>query len=833
MSMQHEVEKELSLDVDVDLNTIAPADKPARRETSENAEGPIVMRVRKRDGTLQPVDVNKIVNVALACASGLKEVDPMRVAAKVISGLYDGASTKELDQLCIQTAALLIGEEPQYSKLASRLLARFIGEEVTNQNIRNFYDSITVAHQQGLVSADKFAFVKEHKEALNIIIDDSRTQRFEYFGLRTVYDRYLLKDPKSRQVVETPQYFFLRVACGLAKTFQEAQEFYELISSLDYMPSSPTLFNSATMRPQLSSCYLLDSPLDDLSSIYDKYKDIALLSKFAGGIGVSFSRVRSRGSLIKGTNGHSNGLTPWLKTLDSSVAAVNQGGRRKGAACIYLETWHSDIEEFLELRENTGDEAQRAHNLNLANWVPDLFMKRVEQDAMWSLFDPKDMPHFIDIYGEEFEKAYTKAESEGLYTRQVKARDLYARMMKSLAQTGNGWMTWKDASNKKSNQTGLPHNVIHLSNLCTEILEVTSNGETAVCNLGSVNLGAHVVDGKFDFEKLAHTTEVAIKYLDRVIDINFYPIPTAHASNQRWRPVGLGVMGLQDVFFKLSMPFDSPEALKLSTKIQEEIYYTALKTSCALAEKAGPHPSFSETRAAHGELQFDLWGVVPEDMERWEKLRRKIKAIGLRNSLMIAIAPTATIASIVGAYEAIEPQISNLFKRETLSGEFIQVNRYLVDALKKRGLWNDDIRNRIKTSEGSIQGLDEIPEDIKLIFRTVWEVPQKALIDMGAARGAYIDQSQSLNLFIESPTIGKLSSMYMYAWKSGVKTTYYLRSRPATKISKVTTRTTTNMTAGTPAPAATEETPAPKKQYTEQEALACSLENPEVCEACQ
>lgn len=800
------------------INSDVSTDIPSKEMT---AEGPIVMRVRKRDGSLQPVDVNKIVNVALACSTGLKEVDPMRVAAKVISGLYDGASTKELDQLCIQTAALLIGEEPQYSRLASRLLARFIGEEVTNQDIRNFYDSITVAHKQGLISEEKYNFVKEHKEALNIIIDDSRTTRFEYFGLRTIYDRYLLRDPQSRQVVETPQYFFLRVACGLAKTFQEAQEFYELISSLDYMPSSPTLFNSATMRPQLSSCYLLDSPKDDLSAIYDKYKDIALLSKFAGGIGVSFSRVRSRGSLIKGTNGHSNGLVPWLKTLDSSVAAVNQGGRRKGAACIYLETWHSDIEEFLELRDNTGDEAQRAHNLNLANWVPDIFMRRVEEDGQWSLFDPKEVPEFVDLYGEDFEQAYTEAEAKGRFVRQIKARDLYARMMKSLAQTGNGWMTWKDASNKKSNQTGLPQNVIHLSNLCTEILEVTSAGETAVCNLGSINLGAHVVDGVFDFEKLAHTTEVAIKYLDRVVDINFYPISTAGSSNSRWRPVGLGVMGLQDAFFKLNLPFDSEEALKLSTKIQEEIYYHALKTSCALAEKAGPHPAFQETKAAQGILQFDLWNVVPEDMERWERLRRKIKTIGLRNSLMIAIAPTATIASIVGAYEAIEPQLSNLFKRETLSGEFIQVNRYLADALKKRGLWNEDIRNRIKSAEGSIQDIAEIPEDIKLVFRTVWEVPQKALIDLAAARGAYVDQSQSLNLFIESPTIGKLSSMYMYAWKQGCKTTYYLRSRPATKIAKVTTTS-----------AGRAEEVKPKKTYTDQEALACSLENPEICEAC-
>lgn len=784
---------------------------------SDSHDGPKVMRVKKRDGSLEPVNVNKIVNVALACSSGLHEVDPMRVATKVISGLYDGASTKELDQLCIQTAAFLIGEEPQYSRLASRLLARFIDEEVHNQNIRSFYESVTKGYKTGLISKEKYEFVKEHKEALNIITDRSRTYKFEYFGLKTVYDRYLLKDPVSRQVIETPQYFFLRVACGLAKTFQEAKEFYELISSLDYMPSSPTLFNSATQRPQLSSCYLLDSPLDDLSSIYDKYKDIALLSKFAGGIGVSFSRVRSRGSLIKGTNGHSNGLVPWLKTLDSSVAAVNQGGRRKGAACIYLETWHADIEEFLQLRDNTGDEAQRTHNLNLANWTPDLFMKRVEADQMWSLFDPKEVPEFVDLYGEEFEKAYEQAEKDGRFVKQVKARDLYGRMMKTLAQTGNGWMTFKDASNLKSNQTGAPGNYIHLSNLCTEILEVTSNKETAVCNLGSVNLGNHVVDGQFDFEKLARTVEVAVKYLDRVIDINFYPIGTAGDSNQRWRPVGLGAMGLQDAFFKLNLPFDSEEALKLSNKIQEEIYFHALKTSCALAEKAGPHTAFSETKAAKGILQFDLWNVVPEDMERWEKLRRKIKKIGLRNSLIIAIAPTATIASIVGCYEAIEPQISNLFKRETLSGEFLQINRYLVEKLKKLNLWNDSIRNKIKTHEGSVQAIEEIPEEVRQLFRTVWEIPQKALIDMAAGRGAFIDQSQSLNLFIESPTIGKLSSMYMYAWKKGIKTTYYLRSRPATKIAKVGL-------------SADEK---PKKQYTEEEALACSLENPEICEACQ
>lgn len=782
-----------------------------------------VMRVKKRDGTLEPVDVTKIVERVSRNAQGLTQIDPLRVATKAISGLYDGATTKELDNLCIQTASLLIGEDPEYSRLAARLLSTYIDEEVKSQKIGSFADSIQFGFKNGLLSQEVFDFVMKYKTELCAAIEHYKTDRFEYFGLRTVYDRYLLKNPTSRQVFETPQYFFMRVACGLSTQPTEAIDFYKLISSHDYMPSTPTLFNSGTLRPQMSSCYLLDSPEDDLKAIYQKYTDVALLSKFAGGIGLAYSRVRSRGSLIKGTNGHSNGIIPWLKTLDSSVSAVNQGGKRKGAACVYLETWHADIEEFLELRDNTGDEAKRTHNLNTANWVPDLFMKRVETDGLWSLFDPNIVPEFVDLYGEDFEKAYLQAEADKKYIKQIKARDLYSRMMKTLAQTGNGWMTFKDASNLKANQTGRPENVIHLSNLCTEILEVTSKNETAVCNLGSVNLGRHITDGQFDFDKLAKTVQTAVKYLDRVVDINFYPIDTAKSSNNRWRPVGLGIMGLQDVFFQLRLPFDSAEAQKLSTKIQEEIYFHAITASADLAEKLGAHESFEETRAAHGQLQFDLWGVQPSQPERWNKLKEKIKKTGLRNSLMIAIAPTATIASIVGCFEATEPQVSNLFKRETLSGEFMQVNKYLVLELKKHGLWNDDLRNEIKINEGSIQNIPQIPQDVKDLFRTVWEVPMKALIEMAAGRGAYIDQSQSLNLFMESPTIGKLSSMYMYAWKLGIKTTYYLRSRPATSITKTTVRRTE--------PQNTEVQSA--KIYSDSEAIACSLENPESCEACQ
>ena len=786
--------------------------------------GATAMRVRKRNGDLEPVDVNKIVRAVERCAAGLPGVDPMRVATRTISGLCDGATTEELDELSIRTSAAFIVEEPNYSRLAARLLSTVIDKEVRNQDIHSFSQSVAVGVDQGLIGAEVAGFVATNARKLNDTVEGERDQLFEFFGLRTVYDRYLLRHPENRMVVETPQYFFLRVACGLSTCPEEAIRFYRLISSLQYLPSSPTLFNSGTSHPQMSSCYLLDSPEDSLDGIYKRYTDIAKLSKFAGGIGVAWHRIRSKGSLIRGTNGLSNGIVPWLKTLDSSVAAVNQGGRRKGAACVYLESWHADIEDFLDLRENTGDPTRRTHNLNLANWIPDLFMERVEKDWKWSLFDPRKVPHLTDLYGAEFEAAYQKAEEEGIYERQVPARELYSRMMRSLAQTGNGWMTFKDASNTKCNQTGTEGRVVHLSNLCTEILEVTDQSETAVCNLGSVNLGALVADGVFDFQRLAEVVRLAVPFLDRVVDINYYPTEEASTSNNAWRPVGLGLMGLQDVFFKLGLPFDGPEARDLSKRISEEIYFNALWASTELAEASGPHDNFALTRAATGDLQFDLWGVEPTDAARWETLRARVAEHGLRNSLLIAIAPTATIASIAGCCECIEPQVSNLFKRETLSGEFMQINRYLVRELQARGLWNEAMANRIKTSEGSIQDVEGIPDDLLDIYRTAWEVPMRSLIDMAAERGAYIDQSQSLNLFMESPTIGKLSSMYLHAWKSGLKTTYYLRSRPATRINKTTT--------GGPVDGPGSGEAVEKPTYSDEETVACSLENPESCEAC-
>lgn len=822
------------------------------------------MQVIKRNGSLEPVNLDKIVNSIKRVCDDLGVLDTFKIATKTVGGLVDGVSTREIDLLSIRNAMGLIIEDPVYSLVAARLLSNYINKEVSGQDIQSFSQSIQIGYDEGLINEQTYTLVMANKRKLNASIKIERDWLFEYHGIQTVYDRYLLKHPKKtviieggkkqRLVIETPQYFFMRVACGLASDATEAVELYNLLSSLEYMTSTPTLFNSGTKHSQMSSCYLLDSPLDSLEDIYKRYSDIAMLSKFAGGIGVSASRIRSKGSHIAGTNGKSNGLTPWLHTLSGSVAAVNQGGKRKGAACVYLETWHPDIMEFLELRDNTGEKERRAYNLNLANWIPDLFMKRVRDDGMWSLFDPAQAPDLTDLYGDAFEARYTELEAQGKFVEQVEARKIYGRMMRTLAETGNGWMCFKDTSNRRGNQVG-EGGVIHLSNLCTEILEVTSSGrrasmtreemmattatdmveknvrvlgfntetdtfetlkdmETAVCNLGSINIGrGYIKNGKLDKEKLRRNVAVAVKFLDRVVDRNFYPIPEAQASNNRWRPVGLGLMGLADLFFQLRLPFESDEAVRLSGEIQEEIYFQALKTSNELAKKHGPHRDFALTRAAKGDLQFDLAGFVPKDMERWNALKAEIKTHGLRNSLLIAIAPTATISHICGVEECTEPAKSNLLKRETLSGEFISINRYLIEDLKKIGRWDADTLNRLKIDEGSIANVKDLPQDFYALYKTVWEISQKSLIQHAVARGAYIDQSQSLNIFIDlmkypdAKRIAVLSSLYMYAWEQGVKTTYYFRSRAASRIEKVTIDRVS-------APA------------------AVAAENPETCEAC-
>ncbi|MFF2365744.1 ribonucleoside-diphosphate reductase subunit alpha [Streptomyces sp. NPDC058122] len=756
----------------------------------------------------------------------LPDADPGRVAGAALRGRSARADEAELRELATEAAAGLISEDPAYSRLAARLLAITIAAEAASQGVATFSESVAVGHREGLIADRTAAFVRLHTARLDALIDLEGDDRFGYFGLRTLHSRYLLRHPITRKVVETPQHFMLRVACGLAeddtaRSVDEVAALYRLMSRLDYLPSSPTLFNSGTRHPQMSSCYLLDSPLDELDSIYDRYHQVARLSKHAGGIGLSYSRIRSRGSLIRGTNGHSNGIVPFLKTLDASVAAVNQGGRRKGAAAVYLETWHSDIEEFLELRDNTGEDARRTHNLNLAHWIPDEFMRRVNEDGVWSLFSPADVPELVDLWGDEFDAAYRKAEEAGLARKTIPARDLYGRMMRTLAQTGNGWMTFKDAANRTANQTAEPGHTVHSSNLCTEILEVTDDGETAVCNLGSVNLGAFVTGGDIDWERLDQTVRTAVTFLDRVVDINFYPTEQAGRSNAKWRPVGLGAMGLQDVFFKLRIPFDSPEARALSTRIAERIMLASYEASADLAERNGPLPAWERTRTARGVLHPDHYDVELNWPERWAALRERIASVGMRNSLLLAIAPTATIASIAGVYECIEPQVSNLFKRETLSGEFLQVNSYLVAELKALGVWDAQTREALRESSGSVQGFTWVPQDVRDLYRTAWEIPQRGLIDMAAARTPFLDQAQSLNLFLETPTIGKLSSMYSYAWKAGLKTTYYLRSRPATRIARAAQAQ------------ARPETVIPVQQAADPDAVACSLENPESCEACQ
>lgn len=628
---------------------------PAGLEPSEG-EPPRDHRAR-RTGLSHPQDGPgaALLRTLTELTADLPDADPGRIAAAALRGRSARADEAELRDLATEAAAGLISEDPAYSRLAARLLTRSIAAEAASQGVTSFTGSVEVGHREGLIADRTAEFVRVHAARLDALIDVAGDDRFGYFGLRTLHSRYLLRHPITRHVIETPQHFMLRVAAGLAeddstRALDEVAALYGLMSRLDYLPSSPTLFNSGTRHPQMSSCYLLDSPLDELDSIYDRYHQVARLSKHAGGIGLSYSRIRSRGSLIRGTNGHSNGIVPFLKTLDASVAAVNQGGRRKGAAAVYLETWHSDIEEFLELRDNTGEDARRTHNLNLAHWIPDEFMRRVNADQPWSLFSPADVPELVDLWGDEFDAAYRKAEADGKAQRTIPARDLYGRMMRTLAQTGNGWLTFKDAANRTANQTAEPGHTVHSSNLCTEILEVTDDGETAVCNLGSVNLGSFVdtATRDIDWERLDETVRTAVTFLDRVVDINFYPTDQAGRSNSRWRPVGLGAMGLQDVFFKLRLPFDSAEARALSTRISERIMLAAYEASADLAERNGPLPAWEKTRTARGVLHPDHYGVELTWPERWAALRERIASVGMRNSLLLAIAPTATIASIAG-----------------------------------------------------------------------------------------------------------------------------------------------------------------------------------------
>ena len=716
--------------------------------------------------------------------SGLPRVDLAGLEVEFQRSGLDRLEAREAQLAAARICSMRAARHPQYAEVSSRILRQVIREDLAKVKAKNFSEAMALAGAQGLLSAECIRLVVANAARWNELSKNEGI--LEDIALWTLMDRYLLKDPTTGLLLESPEYFFLRVAIGLSQDTQEIESAYGLFSERRFLPGTPTLFHSGTPYAQMSSCFVLDSPADTLESIYQVFSEGAQLSKYAGGLGIAFHRVRAHGSPIGKTGSKSRGLIPWLKILDASVAAVNQSGRRKGACCVYLETWHADILAFLELRKSSGPEERRVRHLHLAHWIPDLFMKRVEKDEGWSLFDPKLVPELPDLYGDEFEQAYLRAEKAGLAQQKVSARELYALMLAALAETGNGWINFKDPSNHKSNQTGSTGATIHSSNLCTEILEVNDREHIAVCNLGSVNLSTHLDADGFNFESLKKTVRQAIPLLDRVIDRNAYPLEKAKNSNNRGRPVGLGVMGLQDVFQELGLSFESPEASTLSRQIFETIYFEALTTSAELAVTRGAHASFSRTKASHGLLQFDLWKTNPSAHFDWTGLKEKIKKTGLRNSLLIAVAPTATIATISGCVESIEPQISNLFKRETLSGEFVRLNRRLVELLEARGAWTAETQESIVRQGGSVQHLAALTPLEKNVFKTAWEISAKALIDLAAERAPFICQSQSLNLYMETPSIEKLSSMYHYAWKSGLKTTYYLRSRPASEIAKVT-----------------------------------------------
>lgn len=801
------------------------------------------MEVIKRNGTREPADFNKIVASLTKVCKGL-DVDLTEVATKVIGGLIDGATTTQIDELTIDKGIYLTNKNPAYSKAMARVLMNVIRKEVQNQEVQSFSQGIAKGQELGLINDEVADFVRKNSRKLNAAINgDEQDDLYEYFGLKTVYDRYLLKHPTNRQIIETPQYWLLRVACGIfTGDLKSTIEFYNVLSNHDYMTSTPTLFNSGTNHTQMSSCYLLDSPQDDLEDITEQYKKVAKLSKFAGGIGYPLHRVRADGALIKSTNGLSNGIVPWAHAQDSLLVAVNQGGKRKGSAALYLEVWHADMIDFLQLRDSTGDPFRRAHNTNLADWIPDEFMRRVRAKQDWTLISP-DYPGaaaLIDTYGEEFNKRYfaLEAELEALpeanrprWYRKMPATDLWMRMCKTLAETGNGWMNFKDRANETCNQV-TPYNghIVHSSNLCTEILEVTDKENTAVCNLGSIVLPAYVnADKTINYDKLATVVRIAVKGLNNVIDKNFYPIEEAKRSNNKWRPIGLGVMGTQDFLRKMEINFDDDEAIVAVENIHAFIYYHALKTSVELAKKDGKFENFDQSRFAEGKLHIDLYDndrplASPHGID-WDQLRKDVAKYGTRNSLLIAIAPTATIAGIVGVGECTEATTANLFTRTTLSGEFIQINGSLVIDLKIVGMWNEAMQKAIQNADGSVQNIPDIPDWIKRKHRTIWEYSMHTFMRLAQVRQRYIDQSQSLNLFMENATIGKVSSMYMAAWeKYNLKTTYYLRSRAASRIAKVGSASTA---AVTPAPVV------PKKEYTEEEVIICSLDNPGACEACQ
>ncbi|WPP52281.1 ribonucleoside-diphosphate reductase subunit alpha [Catalinimonas niigatensis] len=805
------------------------------------------MLVIKRDGRRESVKFDKITARIEKLCYGLdgNHVHPVEVAKKVITGIYDGVTTVELDNLAAETAATLTVKHPDYAVLAARIAISNL-HKVTSKSFSNTmkrlykYEDPKNGEHAPLISKDTYAVIKKHAALLDSTIIYSRDYNYDYFGFKTLERSYLMK--LDGKVVERPQHMLMRVAVGIhGEDIESAVETYNLLSEKWFTHATPTLFNAGTPKPQMSSCFLLTIKEDSIDGIYDTLKQCAQISQSAGGIGLSIHHVRATGSYIRGTNGVSNGIVPMLRNFDMTARYVDQGGgKRKGSFAIYLEPWHADVYDFLDLKKNHGKEELRARDLFYAMWIPDLFMKRVESNDEWSLFCPNEAPGLYDSYGDDFEKLYEKYEREGKARRTVKAQDLWFEILESQIETGTPYMLYKDHANRKSNQKNL--GTIRSSNLCTEIMEYTSPDEVAVCNLASISLPKFVTEdenGKalhFDHQKLYEITKVVTRNLNKVIDVNYYPVPEARNSNMRHRPIGIGVQGLADAFIMLKMPFESEEAKGLNKDIFETIYYASMETSMELAEKEGAYQTFKGSPTSKGIFQFDMWGVTP-DSGRWDwnTLKQKVKKHGIRNSLLLAPMPTASTSQILGNNECFEPYTSNIYTRRVLSGEFVVVNKHLLKDLVDLNLWNESMKNRLISENGSIQNIDDIPQHLKDLYKTTWEISQKVIIDMAADRGAFICQSQSLNIHMQDPNFGKLTSMHFHAWKRGLKTgMYYLRTKAATDAIKFTVD---KAALGQPQTVTQQQMATVVEQRSQtisqnQSDMQCSLDDPDNCEAC-
>lgn len=833
-----------------------------------------MMHVVKRDGHKEEVKFDKITARIQKLCYGLSPlVDPTAVAMRVIEGLYDGVTTSELDNLAAEVAASMTVRHPDYAQLAARVAVSNLHKNST----KSFTETMRVLHTYvnaktgkaaPMIADDVMEVIEAHAERLDSVLIYDRDFSYDYFGFKTLERSYLLR--VDGHIAERPQHMLMRVSIGIHKDdIEAALDTYDMMSKGYFTHATPTLFNAGTPKPQMSSCFLLQMRDDSIDGIYDTLKQTARISQSAGGIGLSIHNIRATGSYIRGTNGTSNGIVPLLRVFNDTARYVDQGGgKRKGSFAIYLEPWHADVFDFLDLKKNTGKEEIRARDLFYALWIPDLFMKRVEEDGLWTLMCPNECPGLYDSYGAEFEKLYQGYEANGQGRKTIKARELWQKVLESQIETGTPYMLYKDACNSKSNQKNL--GTIRSSNLCTEIMEYTAPDEVAVCNLASIALPRFVEDGKFNHQLLYEITYKVTRNLNRVIDRNYYPVVEARNSNMRHRPVGLGVQGLADAFILLRYPFTSPEARQLNQEIFETLYFAALKSSCDMAKTDGAYESYAGSPISQGEFQFNLWGVGEDSLSGrwdWKALRHEIKEHGVRNSLLVAPMPTASTSQIMGNNECFEPYTTNIYTRRVLSGEYIVVNKHLLIDLVKLGLWNEEVKNAILTNNGSIQDIEIIPQNIKELYKTVWEMSMRDIIDMAADRGIFIDQSQSLNLFVEAPNMGKLTSMHFYGWKKGLKTgMYYLRTKAASQAIKFTVTKkreiepeenasevapsfasvldsevaaaplASNVLAGPPVLESDlpvmEFVPVAKGEYTDQQAITCSLDDPDGCLAC-